>query len=255
MQRPLLKGLHMELSLKVLPDPNALSEEAVSAVMAVCREAIAQRGQCTLALAGGSTPKPLYEKLAQQDLPWDKIHIFWGDERYVSATHPDSNEGMARQAWLDRVSFPAENLHPMPTQAQDPAESAQLYESHLRAFFGSPDIPAFDLILLGLGDDGHTASLFPHTDVLNVCDRLIGVGYRGQDPRLTFTIPLINQARCVMFLVAGQSKRPALDAIFSDSTNPFEYPARFIRPQGQLHWLLDQAAGEDLKVRSSDGNQ
>ncbi len=244
----------MEFSLKVLPDLNALSEYAAAAVIAVCREAIAQRDYCTIALAGGSTPKLLYEKLAQQDLPWDKIHIFWGDERYVSASHPDSNEGMARRAWLDRVPFPAKNLHPMPTQAQDPAESAQLYEAHLRAFFGDPEIPAFDLILLGLGDDGHTASLFPHTDVLNVCDRLIGVGYRGQDPRLTFTIPLINQAQCVMFLVAGQSKRPALQAIFSDSANPFDYPARFIHPQGQLHWLLDKAAGEGLNVRSAEEN-
>jgi 6-phosphogluconolactonase len=244
----------MELSLKVLPDPNALSAYAVSVVIAVCQEAIAQRGRCTIALAGGSTPKPLYEKLAQQDLPWDKIHIFWGDERYVSAAHPDSNEGMARRAWLDRVPFPAANLHPMPTQAQDPAESAQQYDAHLRAFFGEQGIPAFDLILLGLGDDGHTASLFPHTDVLNVCDRLIGVGYRGQDPRLTFTIPLINQARCVMFLVAGQSKRPALAAIFSDNANPFDYPARFIRPQGQLHWLLDKAAGDDLNVGSAEEN-
>jgi 6-phosphogluconolactonase len=249
-----MKGLLMEFSLKVLPDLSALSAYAASEVIAVCKEAIAQRGQCTIALAGGSTPKPLYETLAQQDLPWDKIHIFWGDERYVSATHPDSNEGMARRAWLDRVPFPAANLHPMPTQAQDPAESAQLYEAQMRAFFGEQNIPAFDLILLGLGDDGHTASLFPHTDVLNVCDRLIGVGYRGQDPRLTFTIPLINQARRVVFLVAGQSKRPALSAIFSDNANPFDYPARFIRPQGQLHWLLDKAAGDDLNLRSADEN-
>ncbi|WP_404786681.1 6-phosphogluconolactonase [Altericista sp. CCNU0014] len=242
----------MEFSLKVLPDAMALVEHAESVIVAACQEAIAQQGRCTLALSGGSTPKPLYEKLAEQDLPWDKIHIFWGDERYVSPTHPDSNEGMARRAWLDRVPFPAENLHPMPTQAADPAESAQLYEAHLRAFFGEGDIPSFDLILLGLGDDGHTASLFPHTDVLNVCDRLIGVGYRDRDPRLTFTIPLINQARCVVFLVAGQSKRPALSAIFSDSANPFDYPARFIRPQGQLHWLLDKAAGDGLDPSSAD---
>jgi 6-phosphogluconolactonase len=238
----------MESSLNVLSDVNALVDYAQTLISKACREAIAERGQFTIALAGGSTPKPLYEKLSAQDLPWDKIHVFWGDERYVSADHPDSNEGMARRAWLDRVPFPAENLHPMPTQAQDPAESAQQYDAHLRSFFGSPEIPTFDLILLGLGDDGHTASLFPHTAVLNVCDRLIGVGNRGEDPRLTFTIPLINQARCIMFLVAGQSKRPALSAIFSADADPFAYPARFIQPKGKRYWLLDQSAGEGLSL-------
>lgn len=240
----------MESSLKVLTDVNAIVSDATALIVDACRAEIAERGQFTIALAGGSTPKPLYEKLSEQNLPWDKIHVFWGDERYVSATHPDSNEGMARRAWLDRVSFPAANLHPMPTQSIDPAESAQQYEAHLRSFFGTQDIPAFDLILLGLGDDGHTASLFPHTAVLNVCDRLIGVGYRGSDPRLTFTIPLINQARCVLFLVAGSSKQPALKAIFSADTDPFTYPARFIQPKGKLYWFLDQAAGEELKVNS-----
>jgi len=243
----------MESSLKVLTDVNALVDDATALVADACREAIAERGQFTIALAGGSTPKPLYERLSAQDLPWDKIHVFWGDERYVSATHPDSNEGMARRAWLDRVPFPAENLHPMPTQAIDPADSAQQYEAHLRSFFGTQEeIPAFDLILLGLGDDGHTASLFPHTEVLNLCDRLIGVGYRGSDPRLTFTIPLINQAHGVLFLVAGASKKPALNAIFSADADPFTYPARFIQPNGKLYWLLDQAAGEGLNVNSVD---
>lgn len=236
----------MESSLKVLSDVNALVDYAETLVVAACQRAIAQRGQFTLALAGGSTPKPLYERLAQQDLPWGKIHIFWGDERYVPVTHPDSNAGMARQAWLDRVAFPPENIHPIPTQAADPAESAQQYEAEIRTFFGNPsEIPAFDLILLGLGDDGHTASLFPQTDVLNVCDRWVGVGYRGSDPRVTFTIPLLNQARSVVFLVAGANKRPALRAIFAADTDPFQYPARFVRPIGSVQWLLDATAGAE----------
>jgi 6-phosphogluconolactonase len=238
----------MESSLKVLSDVNALVDYAQTLICEACQAAIAERGQFTIALAGGSTPKPLYEKLSAQDLPWDKIHVFWGDERYVSPDHPDSNEGMARRAWLDRVAFPAQNLHPMPTQAPDPADAAQQYEAHLRQFFGTEEIPTFDLILLGLGDDGHTASLFPHTAVLNVCDRLIGVGNRGQDPRLTFTIPLINQARCVLFLVAGQSKQPALNAIFSADADPFMYPARFVQPQGKRYWLLDRKAGDGLTL-------
>jgi 6-phosphogluconolactonase len=243
----------MESSLNVLSDVNALVDEAQRLIVEACQKAIADHGQFTIVLAGGSTPKPLYEKLATQDLPWDKIHVFWGDERYVSADHPDSNEGMARRAWLDQVPFPGGNLHPMPTQAPDPADAAQQYEAHLRQFFGSSpeDIPAFDLILLGLGDDGHTASLFPQTAVLNVCDRLIGVGYRGQDPRLTFTIPLINQAHCVLFLVAGQSKQPALNAIFAAEADPFTYPARFVKPKGKQYWLLDQNAGDGLNPRSA----
>jgi 6-phosphogluconolactonase len=236
----------MESSLEVLSDVGSLVTRAQEIVCAELEEAIAQRGQFTLALSGGSTPKPLYESLSQQDLPWDRVHVFWGDERYVPSTHPDSNEGMARRAWLDRISIPVDNVHPIPTQTADPAESAQLYEQHLHGFFGADEIPALDLILLGLGDDGHTASLFPQTEVLNVCDHLIGVGYRGTDPRITFTIALINRARCVLFLVAGQNKRPALQAIFSDSANSFDYPARFIRPEGKLIWLLDATAAEGL---------
>jgi 6-phosphogluconolactonase len=238
----------MESRVEVLSNVTALVDRAATLVCEVMQAAIAQRGQFTIALAGGSTPKPLYEKLAQQNLPWDKVHVFWGDERYVPPTHPDSNEGMARRAWLDQVPIPAQNLYPMPTQATNPADAALAYETQVKTFFGSDTVPALDLILLGLGDDGHTASLFPHTEVLNVCDRLIGVGYRGEDPRLTFTIPLINQARCVLFLVAGQSKQHALNAIFSDEANSFEYPARFIQPQGQKIWLLDSTATEGLNL-------
>jgi 6-phosphogluconolactonase len=233
-------------NVEVLGDVSALVARAQAIVCAELQSAIAQRNQFTLALSGGSTPKPLYESLSQQPLSWDKVHVFWGDERYVPPDHPDSNEGMARRAWLDHISIPTDHIHAIPTQTADPAESARLYEQHLYSFFGDKEIPALDLILLGLGDDGHTASLFPQTEVLNVCDHLIGVGYRGTDPRITFTIALINRARCVLFLVAGQNKRPALKEIFSDNANSFDYPARFIRPEGKLIWLLDQPAAEGL---------
>lgn len=238
----------MESLVERLPNVEALVERAQAITLELIQTAIAERGQFTIALAGGSTPKPLYERLATQPLPWDKIHVFWGDERYVPPTHADSNERMARQAWLDHVPIPPENIHRMPTESPNPADSAQAYEQHLRTFFGDTEIPSFDLILLGIGDDGHTASLFPHTAVLNVCDRWIDVGYRGIDPRLTFTIPLLNQARHVLFLVAGASKEAALAAIFAENTNPFDYPARFIRPVGQLQWLIDQAAGHQLNL-------
>jgi len=237
----------MQTIVEVLPDKSALIERSLELVLAKIEDAIAQRGLATIALAGGSTPKPLYEKLAEQDLPWKKIHVFWGDERYVPADHPDSNEGMARRAWLDQVPLPAANIHPMPTDASDPAAAAAQHEAEVQAFFtiSTGTFPAFDIILLGIGDDGHTASLFPHTDALQVRDRLITVGNKDGQPRLTFTAPLINQAHAVLFLVAGASKRPALNHIFAPEDDDTLYPARLIQPQGELWWLLDEAAGEE----------
>lgn len=240
----------MNKVVEVLPDKEALIQRSLELVLSKMQEAIAQRGTCTIALAGGSTPKPLYEKIAQQNLPWDKIHVFWGDERYVPPTHPDSNEGMARQAWLDKVPIPATNIHPMPTGSGAPAQDAGQYETELQAFFHTQpeEFPALDIILLGMGDDGHTASLFPHTSALQVRDRLVTVGNKDGQPRLTFTAPLINQARTVIFIVAGASKRPALDQVFAAVAEDSHYPSRLIRPQGELWWLLDQAAGQDVQA-------
>jgi 6-phosphogluconolactonase len=240
----------MAVTVDVLGNKTTLIERALGEATSCIMQAISERGQAAIALSGGSTPKPLYEAFAQQALPWEKIHIFWGDERYVPADHPDSNQRMARLAWLDQIEIPAANIHPMPTGANNPEADAQTYEQELSQFFQTAPgtFPAFDLILLGLGDDGHTASLFPHTEALQICDRLITVGNKNGEPRLTFTIPLINQARSVMFLVAGASKQAALAEIFAPIANANQYPARFIQPQGDLIWLLDQAAGENLKV-------
>ena len=238
----------MKKFVEVLPDKATLIERSLMVVVQKIQSAVEERGRCTIALAGGSTPKPLYEALADQSLPWEKIQVFWGDERYVPSDHPESNQKMARQAWLDRVNIP-DNIHPMPTQADAPTTDAEKYEAELRQFFGGEagQVPAFDIILLGLGDDGHTASLFPHTEALTVRDRLITVGNKDGQPRLTFTVPLINHARCVMFLVAGESKREAIAQIFAPSADDMAYPARLVQPQGELWWLLDQAAGAELK--------
>jgi 6-phosphogluconolactonase len=237
-------------TIEVLADIPALIERSLTLVMGSIQTALEQQGHYTIALSGGNTPKPLYEAIAQQSLPWSQIHVFWGDERYVPADHVDSNQRMARQAWLDQVPLPAENIHPMPTDPGDPAQAAQIHETHLREFFqlAVPAIPSFDLILLGLGDDGHTASLFPHTPALQVCDRLITVGEKSGQPRLTFTVPLINQAKTVLFVVAGASKQAALSQIFADVADPQVYPARLIQPQGSLIWLLDEAAGSAWKA-------
>lgn len=238
----------MSQKIEVLPDVTAIVQRSLDLFLSALNQAIAERGQFTVALAGGSTPKPLYEAIARQSLPWEKICVFWGDERYVAADHPDSNEGMARQAWLDRVPIPAANIYAVPTSAADPAVAAEEYNRTLQTFFQvQPDeFPAIDLILLGMGDDGHTASLFPHTDALEVRDRLITVGNKASQPRITFTAPLINQARCVVFMVAGANKRSALAQIMSDAADDSTYPARLIQPQGELWWLLDRAAGEGL---------
>ncbi|NET51933.1 MAG: 6-phosphogluconolactonase [Merismopedia sp. SIO2A8] len=236
-------------TVEVLSDKAAIVTRALELVLERIQLAIATQGQCTLALAGGSTPKPLYTALAQQEVDWSKLHIFWGDERYVPPSHPDSNEGMARAAWLDHVNIPASNIHPMPTTFDDPVIAAQSHDQELRDFFQveAGTMPALDIILLGMGDDGHTASLFPHTPALQVCDRLVTVGNKNGDPRLTFTIPLINQSNCVIFLVAGANKQSALQQVLApdsegNSIDANTVPARYIRPQGNFWWLLDQSA-------------
>lgn len=243
----------MKKQVMIYGDKKTLVKQGLTLVLEKIEQALQQRGECTLVLSGGSTPKPLYEALAEQPLPWAKIHIFWGDERYVSPDHPDSNLGMTRKAMLDRIEIPASNIYGMPTDSNDPAQDAQKYEMMLQEYFKAPlgTFPAFDIILLGMGDDGHTASLFPHTEALNISDRWITVGMKDGQPRLTFTASLINHARCVIFLVAGASKQAALAEVFAPEGDANMYPSRLIQPQGELWWLLDQPAGENLDLQSS----
>jgi 6-phosphogluconolactonase len=238
----------MNRNVEVLADVEAVVDRAYDLVVAALEAGIADRGVATIALSGGSTPKPLYEKLARADLDWGKVHLFWGDERYVPADHPDSNYRMARLAWIDQVPLPAENVHRMDTSAPDPAVAAQQHESVLRQFFAvaADAFPALDVILLGMGDDAHTASLFPGTAALQDCEHWITVGDKDGQPRLTFTVPLINSAYTVIFMVAGASKQPALRQVFAPQNNPNLYPSRFVTPAGNLWWLLDQAAGEGI---------
>ena len=239
----------MSKFIEVLSDKTSLIARTQELVLTKIKAAIARQDRASIVLAGGSTPKPLYESLATQDLPWSKIHIFWGDERYVPADHPESNQLMARQAWLDKVAIPQDNIHPIPTDGNSPEEDAATYEKELREFFGvsSSEFPSFDLILLGIGDDGHTASLFPHTPILKETEKAIAVGNKSGQPRLSFTAPLINQANCVLFLVAGANKTDALTHILQEDADNLAYPARLILPQGELWWLLDESASKTLK--------
>jgi 6-phosphogluconolactonase len=243
----------MNPTVEILPDKDALIERAYQLTVDCLKAAIAQRDRATIALSGGSTPKPLYAAMVNADLPWDKVYVFWGDERYVPHDHEQSNARMAREAWLNHVPIPAENVFPMPTSANDPAADAAKYADMLKAFFqdSSEDLsasgfPALDFVLQGMGDDGHTASLFPHTEALAVRDRLVTVGDHNGEPRITFSVPLINQGRKVVFLVAGESKQMALAHIFSPEDNGETYPSKLIQPKGGCHWLLDAAAGKGI---------
>ena len=237
----------MTKQVQVYADRSALVDGAMELIVERIKSAIAERQCCSIALSGGSTPQPLYMALATQDLPWHQIQIYWGDERYVAPTHPDSNYGMAKKVWLDLVPIPATNVHPMPTDLAQPQLAADAYEREIQREMGSK--PIFDIILLGMGDDGHTASLFPHTAALSVVDRLVTLGDKDGQPRLTFTATLINQARSTIFLVSGASKQPALAAVFAPSEDASTYPSRLIQPTGELIWLLDAAAGEKLPQR------
>ncbi|AFY61272.1 6-phosphogluconolactonase [Synechococcus sp. PCC 6312] len=234
-----------EQRIEVLPDLESLSQRALEITVEQMELALAARGRFNIVLAGGSTPKSLYERLSQESLPWSAFHVFWGDERYVPPDHPDSNEGMARQAWLDHIPIPAAQIYPMPTFLPDPHQAAAQYHQELLEYFQSLDKPTpdFDLVLLGMGPDGHTASLFPHTPALDVTDQFVTVGEKEGQPRLTLTVPVINQARCVLFLVAGANKQAALGQVLTETGDPQAYPARLIQPDETLIWLLDQEAG------------
>ena len=240
----------MTPEIRICADRQTLVATAYTLILERIQTAIAERQSCTIALSGGSTPQPLYAALALADLPWDRIHIFWGDERYVPASDPDSNYGMTRRVWLDLVPIPAANVHPIPTDLAQPQLAAAEYDRQILAHFGleAGSIPVFDIVLLGMGDDGHTASLFPQTAALSVVDRLVTVGDKDGQARLTFTFGILNQARSTIFLVAGASKRPALAAVFAPTGDVADYPSRGIKPPGELWWLLDQAAGADVKI-------
>lgn len=236
--------------VEVLPDLNAIAQRTAELFSDQLHTAIQDRGKFTVALAGGSTPKVLYQLLRQRSLPLSQIHLFWGDERYVPADHPDSNERMVREAWLNHVVMPAENIHPMPTGAGDPTQDAQHYAQQLQGFFQQPSsqFPAFDLVLLGMGEDGHTASLFPHTPALEVCDQWVTTGLKDGQPRLTLTIPVLNQARCVIFMVTGAGKAHAIQHVFAPEADARQYPSRFIQPTGDIYWLVDPTLGEIIRV-------
>lgn len=199
----------------------------------------------SISLAGGSTPKGLYERMSRPDFansfPWRQTHFFWGDERFVPETDSRSNYKMTREALLGKVPVPAENIHAVPTLLSSPAAAADEYERQLKIFFktGPGKFPVFDLVLLGLGEDGHTASLFPGDPALEITDRLAAPAKLSTtEPRITLTYPVLNHAKNVVFLVSGESKKKILEEVLPGQNKPTIYPAQKIRPAGKLSWFI-----------------
>jgi len=234
----------MKMETRVFADIDALSRGALDELLSVMREAIRQRGRFVIALSGGHTPAKMYALWAKAETPWDRVHLFWGDERYVPQDDPLSNYRMTREALIAHVAIPAGNVHPVPTSLATPEKAAEAYDAELRAFFGA-EAPAFDLQLLGLGVEGHTASLFPGSPALEEKQRWVMAVEAAAKPtrRLTFTPLVLNQGRNTFFLVGGADKREILTALRAEpDSKASQYPAARIRPVGRTQWFLDQAA-------------
>ncbi len=234
--------------LEVLADPEALALRVADWMLAV---AMAKDGTMAIALSGGATPRVLYEHLAapprREAFPWLRAHWFWGDERFVPPDDPRSNYRMAREAMLSRVPIPAANIHPVPTTAATPEAAASRYEQDLKSFYGADRLdaarPLFDIVLLGLGTNGHTASLFPGTSVLAVRDRWVAAVLGAEaEARVTLTYPPLESGRHVAFLVTGAEKREVLDRI---RRGDGDLPAARLHPTGALTWFADRAAAGD----------
>lgn len=237
--------------IHIYNDPEALSQAAAELFMLQSRVAGMVCGRFTVALSGGETPRRMYEILAtkpfRERIHWNEVHIFWSDERCVPEEDPRSNALMAHQALLSHVPIPAQNIHPIRC-ATSPQQAALEYESELKQFFSRQN-PNFHLVMLGLGSNGHIASLFPHTPVLNEKERWVSEVFIEQLGmyRVTFTAPYINQAEQVVFLVSGADKAQVLEDVLEGPYQPNELPAQLIRHDGTHPlWLVDKAASHKL---------
>ena len=239
----------MKPEIKIFGDPAQVAREAALEFVRLAAMAVAEQDRCAVALAGGSTPKSLYSLLAadeslRRQIPWDKLHFFWGDERHVPPDHKDSNYRMAYEAMLSKVPVPSSNVHRIKAEEADAQKTADGYEQELQSFFQlEPDrLPRFDLVLLGMGPDGHTASLFPDSPGLTETRRIF-IANRVESmntDRLTFTYPVLNAAACDMFLVSGNGKKEKVRQILKEHQ---DFPASRVDPQnGELLWFLDRAA-------------
>lgn len=243
----------LKRDVRILRDLSALSRAAAEESVQVAVERVNSAGRCTIVLSGGHTPRAMYQLWAEdyrERIPWTRIHLYWGDERYVSPDDPRSNYRMVREALLEHVPIPPQNVNPMPMQFKNPEEAARAYEATLRMDF--PEAwPEFDLILLGAGPEGHTASLFPHSPALNVKDRwVVAVRAPAEPPqRLSLTLPVLNHGHNVLFLVCGAEKRDALHHAWQTTGQGLpECPVSMVQPEGRVTWFVDQAAAGSSSV-------
>lgn len=243
------------MQIAIYDDKHTLSQHAAAYIMRIAKESIDQRGRFTIALTGGTTPGEAYRLLGSEpirnQIDWQLVHVFWGDERCVPHTNPESNYYLAQQTLFDNVAIPKSQIHPVPTDLPDRDAASQAYTAEMQQAFDTHGIPSFDLIHLGMGPEGHTASLFPHQDSLREKHRLVMPVSVPKPPpdRLTFTPPLLNAARNVLFLVTGSEKADALHAVLEGEYQPDEYPAQIVRPtNGEVVWMLDRAAAQKLQT-------
>lgn len=244
----------------IMPDPAGLAHEAARRFVDAAVSAVREGRPFHVALSGGSTPKALFETLAHEpyrsQIDWTQVQVFFSDERFVPTDSPDSNYGMARTALLDHVPISESLIHAVPTVHLAPHEAALLYAKTIRRVFQVADsvLPSFDLILLGLGPDGHTASLFPGSEALNIQDQIVAANYVAMldSWRITFTYPLLNAAHCVTFLVQGAEKAEKVQQVLEGAS---DLPAAGVYPTaGGPVWLLDQAAaGANASDMMCDG--
>jgi 6-phosphogluconolactonase len=238
--------------IRIFDDPQKLSQGAAEEFASQAAAAVRSRGRFTVALSGGSTPRSLYNLLAQnRSLPWDKIYFFFGDERHVPPDNPESNYRMVHESLLSKVPTPAANVFRIPAENPDASEAAKAYEQTLKQFFKTPTegFPRFDLVLLGMGPDGHTASLFPGTSALQEKSRWVVSNWvdKFKTDRITLTLPVLNDAAVVMFLVSGQDKAQPLKEVLEGKESGELYPSKLIQPvDGKLVWMADRAAAAQL---------
>ena len=243
--------------IQVVEDATELSRKAAEVIVQQVTDALHFKTFFTIALSGGSTPKTLYSLLADDDsirsqIPWDRINIFWGDERHVPPDHPESNYLMAQHVLLAKVPIPPDNIYRVRAEDPDAGKSATLYEQELCKYFKlkEGELPRFDCVLLGMGTDGHTASLFPGTAALKERNRLVVANWidKFQTYRITFTHPVLNNADTVIFLISGEKKASILREILEGEKRPDKYPSQLIQPKrGRLLWLVDKPAASRLQ--------
>ena len=243
--------------IQIVENGEAVSRAAAEMMVSLALEKLTSKESVAVALSGGSTPKNMFAILAndaalRNRMPWDSVHFFWGDERHVGPDHADSNYGMTNEAMLSRVPIPPENIHRIRAENPDAGKAAEDYEQELRGFFKleTEQLPAFDCVFLGMGPDGHTASLFPGTKALHERKRLVVSNWvaKFQSYRITMTTPVLNNADMVIFLVSGAEKAEPLQIVIEGEKQTDQFPSQLIAPtHGELLWLVDQAAASRLR--------